>query len=243
MKNTFTSIFGDTPETQQARETRDLTFQSMLDARRRSAEQQRTDDVKMARYNALGNLLTTMVQPVGWAIGGGGVGNTGGVQKYDDRQYITAFNRAVKAADDIRNIGLAEEEYKLKMAENDYARALRLEDEERLRRQRQEDFDRQMQARQAAQEAQDKASREALERRYELQKQLAETQAAGRIEVEKAKAANRAGSSSKSSKKTKSKDDKKDSQRSISGKIRFNTGGRSGDDGSTKRKKDVTLER
>jgi hypothetical protein len=100
-----------------------------------------------------------------------------------------------------------------------------------------------MQARQAAQEARDKATREALEHKHKLQEQLVEKQTAERIKVENAKAANRAGSSSKSSKKTKSKDDKKDSQRSIFGKIRFNTGGQSGDDGSTKRKKDVTLER
>ena len=103
MNNIYASIFGEAPATRQAREARDSAFQAMLNTRKQTAEQQRTDDVKMARYNAFGNLLTTMVQPLGWAMGG----STGGVQKYDDRQYISAFNRAVKAADDIRNIGSA----------------------------------------------------------------------------------------------------------------------------------------
>ena len=126
-KNLYTSLFGESPETQQARETRNASFQDMLASRRQAAEQARTDNVKMAQYNALGNVLTTMVQPLGWAAGG----TTGGVQKYDDRQYIDAFNRAVKASDDLRNIGNAEAEYNFKLAEQDYNRLQSLEDAER----------------------------------------------------------------------------------------------------------------
>ena len=127
MKSIYSSLFGESPATQQAREARDLSFQDMLKSRRQSAEQARTDDVQMARYNALGNLLTTMVQPIGWAAGG----TTGGGQKYDDRQYLNAFNRAVKATDDLRNIGTLEDEYRFKLAEQNYNRMQAMDDAER----------------------------------------------------------------------------------------------------------------
>ena len=127
MNNMYASIFGESPETQKARENRDNTFQSMLASRRAAAEQARTDNVAMARYNALGNVITSMAQLGGWAAGGG----TSDVQKYDDRQYLNAFNRAVQASDDLRNIGTAEDDYKFKLAEEDYKRKLALEDAER----------------------------------------------------------------------------------------------------------------
>lgn len=107
-------------------------YQSMLDARRQNAEQARTDAVKMARYNALGNLLTTMVQPLGWAAGGRGAA-AGNYQPYDSRQYIDAYSRAAKATDDVRNVGLEEEAWRVKLAEDDYERQLALEDEARKR--------------------------------------------------------------------------------------------------------------
>lgn len=97
-------------------------FQKMLDAKKASLEAQRTDNVRLARFNALGNALRTMVQPLGWAAGGGR-GVTAGVQPYDNRQYIDAFNRAVKAGQDIRNLGGAMEEYQLKMGEHALNRA------------------------------------------------------------------------------------------------------------------------
>ena len=141
MKNIYASLFGESPETQQARENRNASFQAMLNSRKQAAEQTLTDSTKMARYNALGNVLTTMVQPLGWAAGG----STGGVQKYDDRQYIDSFNRAVKAADDLRNIGTAEDQYRFNLAEEDYKRQLALEDAERKRRQDLEDSERKYQ--------------------------------------------------------------------------------------------------
>jgi len=81
----------------------------------------------MAKYNALGNVLTTMVQPLGWAAGGATVSP----QKYDDRQYIDSFNRALKAQDDLRNIGTAEDQYRFNLAEQDYNRMRDIEDNER----------------------------------------------------------------------------------------------------------------
>lgn len=123
MNNIYASIFGESPATKQARAQRDSAFQSMLDTRKKAVEEQRTSDVQMARYNALGNLLTTMVQPIGWGIGGRGK-TTGGVEPYDQRQYLDAFNRAVKDAENLRNIGTQEGEYQFKLADEEYRRAL-----------------------------------------------------------------------------------------------------------------------
>lgn len=180
MNNIYASIFGEAPATRQAREARDSAFQAMLNTRKQTAEQQRTDDVKMARYNAFGNLLTTMVQPLGWAAGGG-AGATGGVQKYDDRQYISAFNRAVKAADDIRNIGNAEEEYRFKLADEEYRRQLGLEDEARRRQQANEDYERKRRIAMEEEEARENARMERLQQEYELRTKLAEVQNAGKV--------------------------------------------------------------
>lgn len=156
-KNLYASLFGESPATQQARETRNQSFQDMLSSRRQAAEQNRTDNVQMARYNALGNVLTTMVQPLGWAAGG----STGGVQKYDDRQYIDAFNRALKAQDDLRNIGNAEAEYNFKLAEQDYNRLQSLDDAER---QQQRMIERQERAEQGRMERDEKKHEYDMER-------------------------------------------------------------------------------
>ena len=98
----YDSIFGNTPEVQAAAAARDASFQDWLNSRKQAVEQQRTDDVRMARLNAIGNVLTTMVQPLGWAIGGQGKA-TGGVQPIDNRQYLQAFERAQKANDENHN--------------------------------------------------------------------------------------------------------------------------------------------
>lgn len=121
----YDSVFGPEPT---PAETRDARFQDWINSRKQAIEQQRTDDVRMARINALGNVLTTMVQPLGWAIGGKGTGVTGGVQPVDNRQYLQAFERAVKANDDLRNIGTLEGEYQFKLAEDEARRAQALED-------------------------------------------------------------------------------------------------------------------
>lgn len=130
-----------TPTTsQQARENYTATLQDMFAKRREDLEKQRSSDVRMARVNALGNVLTSLVQPIGWAIGGNGSGVTGGVQPYDNRQYLDAFNRAVKASDDLRNLGAAEDEYKLKMAYDDYSRAVNEEQRQKIRKEEEEDY-------------------------------------------------------------------------------------------------------
>lgn len=190
--NIYNSIFGVGPSAQQAAAERSASFQDMLNSRRRVAEQQRTDDVKMARYNAFGNLLTTMVQPVGWGIGGGFTGSaTGGYQPYDNRQYLAAFNRAVKAADDIRNIGTAEDEYRFKVSDENYRRALSLEDEQRRRDNAIADYERQRRIAMNEEEAREKARMERLQQEYDLREQLAKTQTEGRLAVEREKAKNR----------------------------------------------------
>lgn len=177
MNSIYASIFGESPATKQARAQRDSAFQAMLDTRKKAVEEQKTADETMARYNAFGNLLTTMVQPLGWAAGGNGSGVTGGVQKYDDRQYIAAFNRAVKDAENLRNIGTEQEQYRLRLANEDYERALAndrmaqqaaLREIEDARRQRIKD--------------------EAEARNFELRSKLNQEQVAGRIAVAEATA-------------------------------------------------------
>lgn len=150
---------------------RNTAFQDMLNFRKQEAEQARTDSVKMARYNAFGNLLTSLVQPIGWGIGGGS-GATGGVQKYDDRAYLDAFNRAVKATDDLRSIGTKEAEYKFQLADEKYRRELALEDEARKRRNAMADEERRA-----------KIKADAERQTFELRSQLKEQEIQGRIKV------------------------------------------------------------
>lgn len=142
IKTIYDSIFGNTPEVEAAAAARDASFQDWLNSRKQAVEQQRTDDVRMARLNAIGNVLTTMVQPLGWAIGGQGKA-TGGVQPIDNRQYLQAFERAMKANDDLRNIGTLEGEYQFKLADENYRRQLALQDYEqkaRMQAQIQQDY-------------------------------------------------------------------------------------------------------
>ena len=114
------SVFGPEPtQAEQAASVRDQSFQDWINSRKQAVEQQRTEDVRMARLNALGNVLTTMVQPLGWSAGGA----TAGVQPIDNRQYLQAFERAQKASDDLRNIGTMEGEYQFKLADEAYRRA------------------------------------------------------------------------------------------------------------------------
>ena len=134
-QNVYDSVFGPDSAKQtaaeQAAELRNQSFQDWINSRKQAVEQQRTDDIRMARFNALGNVLTTMVQPLGWAVGGGGFGGTtGGVQPYDNRQYLDAFNRAVKANEELRNIGTIEGEYQFKLANEAARRAQAMEDYE-----------------------------------------------------------------------------------------------------------------
>lgn len=123
----YDSIFGQSPAVQAAAAARDASFQDWLNQRKQAVEQQRTEDRRIATFNALGNALTTMVQPLGWAIGG----STAGVQPVDNRQYLEAFNRALKSNEDLRNIGTLEGEYQFKLADEAYRRAQAVEDYQR----------------------------------------------------------------------------------------------------------------
>lgn len=177
MNSIYASIFGESPATKKARESRDSAFQAMLDTRKKAVQEQRTADETMARYNAFGNLLTTMVQPLGWAAGAGGSGVTGGVQKYDDRQYIAAFNRAVKDAENLRNIGTEQDEYRLKLADEDYRRAAA--NDQAYRNAVLTEISDNRRAQQKL---------EAEQRNYELRSKLNQEQIAGRIAVAEATA-------------------------------------------------------
>ena len=176
-RNIYASIFGETPETQAAYETRNASFQDMLNQRKQAVQQQKTDDVKMAKYNALGNLITSMVQPIGWAAGG----STAGVQPYDERQYLESFNRAVKANDDLRNIGSAEAEYRYQLADEAYKRALGLEDAERKRQQDLADDERKYEFQFEKQERQFQHQLELQQKREDAQRALAEWKASHHV--------------------------------------------------------------
>ena len=103
-------------------------YQDMLNAHREALMKERTDNAKMARFAALGNALTSMVQPLGWAIGGGGLGRgaTSGYQPYDNREYISAFNRAIQAGQDLRNVNLKDAEFQYKTLQQREATARRM---------------------------------------------------------------------------------------------------------------------
>ena len=158
---------------EKARDTWTMSYQDMLNSQRKRIEQQRTDDVKMAKYNALGNLLTSIVQPIGWAAGG----STTGVIPYDNRQYLESFNRAVKDNDELRNIGLAEDEFKFKLADENYRRELALADEERKRKNALEDL-----------QIKNDMELEKQKGIYDMRSQLNQEQIAGRIAVAEATA-------------------------------------------------------
>lgn len=146
----------------EAEAKRNETFQDWLNTRKESLSQQRTEDVRMARINALGNLLYTMVQPIGWAVGG----STAEMQPYDNRQYLESFNRAVKASDDLRNLGNIEAEYKFKLADENYQRALQLSEYERRQ----------------------KSELEKQKQIFDMRSQLNQEQIEGRIKVAEANA-------------------------------------------------------
>lgn len=113
-----------------AREGVGNLYQKMMDQRKDALLQQRTDSVRMAQFNALGNALRAMVQPLGWAAGSGGSGVTAPVQNYDNRQYLDAFNRAVKATDDLRNLDSEGAAFQLDMAQRNADRIQSRQDKE-----------------------------------------------------------------------------------------------------------------
>lgn len=156
------------------------SFQAMLDSKKASLESRRTSDARMATYNALGNALTTMVQPIGWAVGG----HTAGVQKYDDRQYLDAFNRALKARDAIRDLDSAQDEFYFKLEGDRYNREIKNIEADDQRRKNLEDW--------KAKEAITSASQQALYNQR-LANDLTKIDAQGewKLQVEQFKASHR----------------------------------------------------
>ena len=99
-------------------------YEDMLAAHRAELMKERTDNVKMAKFAALGNALRSMVQPLGWAVGGGKT--TAAYQPYDEREYIQAFNRALQADRELRNVNLKDADYQFKTAQQQELNARRM---------------------------------------------------------------------------------------------------------------------
>lgn len=91
----------------------DQRINDMLQAQYQATEKRRTDAAKMAQIAALGNVLQTAFAPVGWI---GQRGATSQVANPDSRQYITAFNEALKAQQDLGNIGINAAQMRLNIA-------------------------------------------------------------------------------------------------------------------------------
>lgn len=89
------------------------SINELLQAQYQATEKRRTDAAKMAQIAALGNVLQTAFAPVGWI---GQKGATSRVANPDSRQYITAFNEALKAQQDLGNIGMQAAQMRLNMA-------------------------------------------------------------------------------------------------------------------------------
>lgn len=105
------SIFGKwnapTPEERAV----DMRISDMLQAQWKQAAINRTDAAKMAQVNALGNVLQTVFAPVGWGAAGGNA--TAQTATPDNRAYISAFNNAIKADNDFRNLGVQQQQFLL----------------------------------------------------------------------------------------------------------------------------------
>ena len=95
----------------------------MLQQQYKQAAVNRTDARRMAQFNAFGDVLRTAFNPIGWALGGG----TAQTIAPDNRAYISAFNNAIKADNDFRNLGTQQAQFKLNydMQQAEKARAWR----------------------------------------------------------------------------------------------------------------------
>lgn len=102
-----------------------MGINDMLRSQWKQGVQERTDAIKMAKFNALGNVLQTAFAPVAWKAGGA----TAQPPQGDQQGYITAFNRVLQADKDLSNIGRRGGElmlnYKMNQAEKENAYANR----------------------------------------------------------------------------------------------------------------------
>lgn len=99
----------------------------MLQSQWQAASDQRTDAHKLAQVTALGNVLQNIFTPVAWGAGGHGKATSQPITP-DNRAYITAFNEAIKADQNLANVGAQNRQTMLNYEINEAAR-------ERARRQ------------------------------------------------------------------------------------------------------------
>lgn len=118
-----------------ARDERDATIQDMFEKRKQAMAMQRATHTGIAKSTALGNVLRSLVQPLGWAAGG----SVAPVVPYDSRQYIDAFNRAVQYDNNIVNAGAQEGEYQIRRADEEVRNAQRDYEHQKLRAESKED--------------------------------------------------------------------------------------------------------
>lgn len=135
-------------------------IQSLFDERRKAAEKERTDQLALASYNSIGNALRSLAQPLGWW------GSTANVHPYDNRAYLDAFNSAVAAGNDLRNIDSQEAQFLINRAEYDRRQAEELE-QYKARRKADEEYQKQL---------------------YGIRGEYLDKQIAGRIQVAEASA-------------------------------------------------------
>jgi len=98
-------IYGFLAEPSQEEKAVQFSINDMLRSQYRQAEQQRTNAAQMAKFSALGNVMQTLFNPIGWRAGGGNSGTTSQTATPDQQGYITAFNNIQRADQDIANIG------------------------------------------------------------------------------------------------------------------------------------------
>lgn len=96
------------------------SINELLQEQVKATEKRRTDAAKLAQIAALGNVLQTAFAPVGWI---GQRGATSQVANPDSRQYITAFNEALKAQQDLANVGVNAAKMRLDLANRRAERA------------------------------------------------------------------------------------------------------------------------
>jgi hypothetical protein len=115
---------GGSTVTAQKTDPMESILYSLFQERRKQARKERTDELKLAAYNSLGNALRALGQPIGWLAGGA----TSAVINPDRRNYLDAFNRAVAYNNELSNIAQRETEYQINRAEYDRRKALEIDD-------------------------------------------------------------------------------------------------------------------
>lgn len=97
----------------------------MLQSQWKAASDQRTNAHKLAQVTALGNVLQNIFTPVAWGAGGHGKATSQPITP-DNRAYISAFNEAIRADQNLANVGTQNKQtmlnYEMQKAARDRAR-------------------------------------------------------------------------------------------------------------------------